>query len=278
MIQIENLSYAYGRNTVLQHISMKLQPGRIIGLLGENGVGKTTLLTLLCGLKNPLTGSIDADGRKPFDRKPSLLADQFYLPDEVMPLRLSAEAFARERGSFWPNFTMERFLDLLAGFEVEAGQRMDKMSAGQLKKTWIAFGLACHARYYYMDEPTNGLDIPSKAQFRKMVAREMSDEATLVISTHQVRDLEDIIDTVVILESRAVAVNATVEEIGRAIYFDYSLTLNPEALYSEQTASGFVQVLPNPDGLDSRLNLEAFFNAVHGNRERVLSLLSNLEK
>ena len=275
MIQIDNLSYAYGRNTVLQHISMKLQPGRIIGLLGENGVGKTTLLTLLCGLKNPLTGSIDADGRKPFDRKPSLLADQFYLPDEVMPLRLSAEAFARERGSFWPNFTMERFLDLLAGFEVEAGQRMDKMSAGQLKKTWIAFGLACHARYYYMDEPTNGLDIPSKAQFRKMVAREMSDEATLVISTHQVRDLEDIIDSIVILEARAVAVNASLDQISRAFRFETLDTVSPDALYNEMIPGGIVQVLPNDEGVETKVNIEAFFNALHASRERVITLLSN---
>ena len=278
MIQIENLSYAYGRNTVLQHISMKLQPGRIIGLLGENGVGKTTLLTLLCGLKNPLTGSIDADGRKPFDRKPSLLADQFYLPDEVMPLRLSAEAFARERGSFWPNFTMERFLDLLAGFEVEAGQRMDKMSAGQLKKTWIAFGLACHTKYYYMDEPTNGLDIPSKAQFRKALARETAEDSIVILSTHQVRDLEDIIDSIVILEARAVAVNTTIDDLSRAFRFETLDTVSPDSLYSEMVPGGILQVLPNDEGVETKVNIESFFNALHTSRERVITLLSNLEK
>ena len=275
MIQIDNLSYAYGRNTVLQHISMKLQPGRIIGLLGENGVGKTTLLTLLCGLKNPLTGSIDADGRKPFDRKPSLLADQFYLPDEVMPLRLSAEAFARERGSFWPNFTMERFLDLLAGFEVEAGQRMDKMSAGQLKKTWIAFGLACHARYYYMDEPTNGLDIPSKAQFRKAVTRYTAEDSTLIISTHQVRDLENIIDPIIILDNQAVLVNASMQEISEKLYFDYGTELQPGALYLEQTPGGCIQVYPNTTGEESKVNVEAFFNTVHAHKDLVKPMFNS---
>ena len=275
MIQIDNLSYAYGRNTVLQHISMKLQPGRIIGLLGENGVGKTTLLTLLCGLKNPLTGSIDADGRKPFDRKPSLLADQFYLPDEVMPLRLSAEAFARERGSFWPNFTMERFLDLLAGFEVEAGQRMDKMSAGQLKKTWIAFALACNAKYYYLDEPTNGLDIPSKAQFRKAVTRYTAEDSTLIISTHQVRDLENIIDPIIILDNQAVLVNASMQEISEKLYFDYGTELQPGALYLEQTPGGCIQVYPNTTGEESKVNVEAFFNTVHAHKDLVKPMFNS---
>ena len=203
MIEISNLGFSYGPKAVLKNISMKVSEGNIYGLLGENGVGKTTLLTLLCGLKKPQAGTILVDGRNPFDRQPSLLADQFYLPDEVSPVHAKAIDFAKEHGVFWPKFTT-----ILAELEVESDQRMDAMSAGQLKKTWIAFALACNAKYYYLDEPTNGLDIPSKAQFRKAVTRYTAEDSTLIISTHQVRDLENIIDPIIILDNQAVLVNA----------------------------------------------------------------------
>ena len=166
MISVKNLSFSYGSTEVLKDISLEVKGGSIYGLLGENGVGKTTLLTLLCGLKKPQKGSIDVDGRDPFKREPSLLAEQFYLPDEVAPVHAKAVDFARENGALWPNFDLNKFCNILQEFEVSLDQRMDAMSAGQLKKTWIAFALACNARNYYMDEPTNGLDIPSKAQFR----------------------------------------------------------------------------------------------------------------
>ena len=189
MINVHDLGFSYRPKEVLSHISMHIEPGNIYGLLGENGVGKTTLLTLLCGLKKPKEGSIEVDGRDPFRREPSLLAEQFYLPDEVEAVNAKARSFARENGVFWPKFDLEKFETILSEFEVDADQLMDTMSAGQLKKTWIAFALACGARNYYMDEPTNGLDIPSKAQFRKAITRYTAEDDAIVISTHQVRDL-----------------------------------------------------------------------------------------
>ena len=158
MINVSNLAFSYGSKMVLKDISLQIREGNIYGLLGENGVGKTTLLTLLCGLKKPQSGSIEVDGLAPFDRQPSLLADQYFLPDEVAPVPAKAEVFARETGVFWPRFDIEKFLTILREFEVDPAQRMDTMSAGQLKKTWISFALACNVRHYYMDEPTNGLD------------------------------------------------------------------------------------------------------------------------
>jgi len=273
MIAINHLSFSYGKKEVLSDICLSLEEGHIYGLLGENGVGKTTLLTLLCGLKRPAAGEISTDGHRPFDREPSLLEGQFYLPDEVLPLPMSARAFGRSRSGFWPNFRIDKYLDLLRDFEVNASDRMDQMSSGQLKKTWIAFGLACRTKYYYMDEPTNGLDIPSKAQFRKILAREAADDSIVVISTHQVRDLENSIDSVVILEPCSVAVNASLEQISRAFRFDTLDTLSPAALYSEIVPGGILQVLPNTSGEESKVNIEALFNALHANRETVRNLL-----
>ena len=272
MIKVENLSFAYGSKVVLKNISMELNGGNIYGLLGENGVGKTTLLTLLCGLKKPQTGSIDADGRSPFDRKPSLLGEQFYLPDEVAAAPSKACDFGRETGALWPAFDNAKFLQILSEFEVDSQQKMDAMSSGQLKKTWIAFALACNARYYFMDEPTNGLDIPSKAQFRKAITKYTAEDSVVVISTHQVRDLENVIDPVIILDKEEVLMNASLEEISSKLFFDYGTTLNPDALYLEKTPGGTIQVYPNTTGEESKVNIEALFNAVHAHKDVIKSM------
>ena len=274
MIEISNLSFSYGAKRVLENISLKVSEGNIYGLLGENGVGKTTLLTLLSGLKKPEAGTIMVDGRNPFNREPSLLADQFYLPDEVVPVHARAIDFAKEHGVFWPHFDLEKFRTVLSEFEVEPEQRMDAMSAGQIKKAWVSFALACNAKYYYLDEPTNGLDIPSKAQFRKAVTKYTSEESALIISTHQVRDLENIIDPIIILDNRAVLVNASVQEITGRLFFDYGSELNPGALYLEQTPGGCIQVYPNASGEESKINVEAFFNAVHAHKDLVQSMFN----
>ena len=275
MIQINNLAFSYGPVEVLRNISMRLEPGRIYGLLGENGVGKTTLLTLLSGLKKCGTGSIDIDGRIPYRREPGLLADLYYLPDEVAPENDRAENWAKGKGRFWPRFTIGRFNEIMAIFENDPSMKMNAMSSGQLKKTYISFALACGTRYLFLDEPTNALDIPSKAHFRTAILKFTPEDSTIVISTHQVRDLEDIIDPIIILDRQDVLLNATVEEISRKLYFDYSNTLNPASLYSEQLPGGFIQVYPNTDGRDCKVNVEALFNTVHKNKELIKGLFSN---
>jgi len=272
MISVKDLSFSYGSKGVLKNISMELQGGNIYGLLGENGVGKTTLLTLLAGLKKPQSGSIDTDGRAPFDRQPSLLGEQFYLPDEVAPVPAKAADFGLERGKLWPSYNHKIFLSALEEFEVSPTQRMDKMSAGQLKKAWISFALACQARHYFMDEPTNGLDIPSKAQFRSAIMRYTGEDSLVVISTHQVRDLENIIDPIIILDKEDVLLNASIEEISKKLFFDYGNEIVPGALYLERTPGGAIQVYPNTTGEESKVNLEALFNAVHAHKDVIKAL------
>lgn len=275
MIAVKDLSFSYGSKEVLKNISMEVKGGNIYGLLGENGVGKTTFLTLLCGLKKPQKGSIEVDGRFPFDRTPSLLSEQFYLPDEVTPVRSRAQVFASETGALWPRYDNAKFLEVLRIFEVDPQQRMDTMSAGQLKKTWISFALACNALYYYMDEPTNGLDIPSKAQFRKAITKYTAEDSAVIISTHQVRDLENIIDPIIILDKQDVLLNASVEEISSKLFFDYGTELHPEALYLEQTPGGCIQVYLNTTGEESKVNMEALFNAVHQHKEQIKEIFKS---
>lgn len=275
MIEIKDLAFSYGKTPILKSITTTLEEGRIYGLLGENGVGKTTLLTLLCGLKKVCSGSITTDGENPFDRTPTLLQNQFYLPDEALPAAMKAECFAKERGAFWPDYDHSKFLEIMKEFENDPAKKMNQMSAGQLKKTYISLALACGCKYIFMDEPTNGLDIPSKTQFRSAIMKYTSDDSTIVISTHQVRDLENIIDPIIILDRQDVLLNASVEEITSKLYFDYGTQLHPESLYSEQLPGGFIQVYHNTTGEDSKINVEALFNAVHKNKELIKGMFSN---
>lgn len=262
MIKIKDLGFSYGDKVVLKDISMELQEGRIYGLLGENGVGKTTLLTLLAGLKDTENGALEIDGQIPFERKPSFLSNIYYLPDEVPASRRKAIDFARDHGQYWNNFSIDKFSEIMKVLDTDQDQRMDQMSYGQLKKTFISFALACNTKYLFMDEPTNGLDIPSKAQFRKAVSKYTSDDSTLLISTHQARDLEAIIDPIIILDHRDVLLNASLDEIAQKLYFDYSSDADPDALYQEMVPGGNIQVLVNKTGAESKVNIEALFNAV----------------
>lgn len=259
MIQIKNLGFSYGVDPVLKNITMNLEPGRIYGLLGENGVGKTTLLTLLAGLKKPMQGSIDIDGRAPYDRKPSLLSTMYYLPDEVAPVNDKASSYARSAGKFWPDFSFDKFISIMGELETDPEKKMNAMSAGQLKKTHVAFALACAPRYIYMDEPTNGLDIPSKALFRSAVTKYTSEDSTIVISTHQVKDLENIIDPIIILDRQEVVLNASVEELEKTFFFDGD------------------RVALNGDGAVSKVNIESLFIAAHKDKEFIKNALKQIK-
>ncbi len=274
MIQIKDLGFAYGDKPVLKNISMNLEEGRIYGLLGENGVGKTTLLTLLCGLKKPNVGSILIDGHNPYDREPSFLSDQYYLSDEVTAMNMKAMDYAANYGRFWESFDLGKFNEIMGVLENDPQQKMNKMSFGQLKKTYIAFALACNTKYLFMDEPTNGLDIPSKTNFRKAVTKYTREDSIILISTHQVRDLENIIDPIIILDRQDVLLNATLEEISEKLYFDYGADRIDGALFSEMVPGGSIQVCLNNSEEESKVNIEALFNTVQKNKELIKGIFN----
>ena len=274
MIQIKDLGFSYGGFPVLKNITMNLEEGRIYGLLGENGVGKTTLLTLISGLKKPLTGSIDTDGHNPYEREPSFLSDQYYLSDEVAAVNMKAIDYAVNYGRFWENFDLAKFNEVMQILENDPQKKMTTMSFGQLKKTYIAFALACNTKYLFMDEPTNGLDIPSKAQFRKAVMKYTREDSVILISTHQVRDLENIIDPIIILDRQEVLLNAGIAEISEKLYFDYSNEVNQSALYREMVPGGNIQVSLNQKSEESKVNLEALFNTVYQHKELIKEIFN----
>ncbi len=273
MIEINNVSFSYKRTPVFRNINLRFEKGCVYGLLGENGVGKTTLLKIICGLQLPQQGDCKVDGMKAFDRLPQMLQNIFFLPDEVqLPDNATPAKYMRDLMPFYPQASEETFLRLMAELEVEPQRKFKEMSFGQQKKSLIACALSLGTDYVLLDEPTNGLDIPSKAHFRRILADMAAAQRTILISTHQVKDVENLIDPIVILSNDAVLLNADVKTITEKLYFEYDGAQNSEALYSELSPRGYLNVLPNRMGVESEVNIEALFNAVLQNSERVKEL------
>ncbi|GAB6121206.1 ABC transporter ATP-binding protein [Dysgonomonas termitidis] len=275
MIKINDLSFYYNKKRpVFEHVSFDMQGG-IYGLLGENGVGKTTLLHLISGLCFPKNGSCKVFEYESAYRNPEMLKQLFFLPEEFQAQNMLIKDFIRYNSSFYPNFSETQFDVYLNDFHVEKDRKMAELSFGQKKKVMIAFALALNTPITLLDEPTNGLDIPSKAQFRKIVASAFEENRCILISTHQVRDLESLIDPIIILDRNQVLLNNSVEEITQKLLFSYTSSKPEEALYCEQTMQGYASVQVNKYKEESTLNIETLFNTVVNNKTKIKELFNS---
>ena len=273
MIEIKNLDFNYKKTLVFSDINLSFPQGAIYGLLGENGVGKTTLLKIICGLQRPCQGTCTVNGLTSHDRLPEMLQRIVFLPDEVtLPDNSTPQKYVDELEPFYPTFSQGTFLHLMQELEVEPNRKFKEMSFGQQKKSLIAASLALGTDYILLDEPTNGLDIPSKAQFRSILSKMADEGKTIIISTHQVKDVENLIDPIVILSHNAVLLDASVQKITEKLYFEYGGEAREDALYSELMPAGYMNVIPNTTGDESQLNIEALFNAVLRNKNRINEL------
>jgi ABC-2 type transport system ATP-binding protein len=279
MIQIKNVEFSYSRNSKLfAGLDLSLSPGHIHGILGKNGEGKSTLLKMISGMIFPQKGKIEVLGLEPQKRQPEMLREIFFLPEELPPITLSIENYEKVYAPFYPNFSHEQFQNYLQEFEINSGKsQINKLSYGQKKKVFMAFGLATNTKIVLLDEPTNGLDIPSKAQFRKMTASALEDERIMLISTHQVRDLDSLIDSIIIMDAHQIVFNELCENITEKLLFSYGKEnfQGEEVLYSEENLRGFDQVSINKTGEESKLDIELLFNTVLKNRQRIREIFSN---
>lgn len=279
MIQIKNVEFSYSRNSKLfAGLDLSLSPGHIHGILGKNGEGKSTLLKMISGMIFPQKGKIEVLGLEPQKRQPEMLREIFFLPEELPPITLSIENYEKVYAPFYTNFSHEQFQNYLQEFEINSGKsQINKLSYGQKKKVFMAFGLATNTKIVLLDEPTNGLDIPSKAQFRKMTASALEDERIMLISTHQVRDLDSLIDSIIIMDAHQIVFNELCENITEKLLFSYGKEnfQGEEVLYSEENLRGFDQVSINKTGEESKLDIELLFNTVLKNRQRIREIFSN---
>jgi ABC-2 type transport system ATP-binding protein len=265
MITIQNLSFGYNRKKLLyKNLTLTLQAGSIYGLLGKNGAGKSTLLKNLIGLLFPTDGSILINGFIPEKRLPSFLETIYLIPEEVHVPSLTIQQYKNLFAPFYPNFDEEKFFSYLDQLDVKEQGKLNTLSFGQQKKFIIAFALACNTKVLLLDEPTNGLDIPSKIRFRKLIAAAFNEDRMIFISTHQIRDLDNLIDRVIIVDNGEMLLNASIAEISEKLCFKTvaEVTDINTILYAEESLKGFAIVTQNTDGEDSKVNLEHLFNAI----------------
>ena len=276
MVNVQNVTFSYTKKTeLLTNLSLKLEAGRIHGLLGKNGEGKSTLLKLISGLDFPQQGSIDTLGFNPTKRYPEMLREIYFIPEELPQLTLSIENYEKVYAPFYPNFRAEQFNGYLKEFDIENKKSMlTKLSHGQKKKVFVAFGLATNTKLLLMDEPTNGLDIPSKGQFRRMVASAIDENRCLIISTHQVHDLDSLIDSIIVMEKHKIEFNQPIEEITKKLLFRVvdRNEKDESVIYSEDTLRGLYQVCENTTGEESKLDIELLFNAILTEKNKIVKL------
>jgi ABC-2 type transport system ATP-binding protein len=274
MISIKNLSFAYKKKPVFDGLNLQFKAGHVYGLLGKNGTGKSSLLRNIAGLLYPQNGSITVNGFTPFERLPVFLEDVFMVPEEFYLPDISVPDFIKHYAPFYPRFNSEKFRSYIAVFEIPADSTLQNMSYGQKKKVLISFALATNARILLMDEPTNGLDIMSKSQFRKILAEALDEEQCIIISTHQVKDLENLIDRITIIDEGKILFDENVETITKKLSFRFAYDAEDvaAAIYSESSLIGNVIVAPNIDGDEGKLDLELLYKAIITNSEKITKL------
>ncbi len=267
MIHIQDLKYRYPGNEeyVLTDFNLTLDAPGVYGLLGKNGTGKSTLLYLISGLLTPQKGSVMVDGRLSVKREAELLEEIFIVPEEFELPDTTLEKFLRMQRMAYPRFDEEVLQSCLREFELSGVDQLKKLSMGQKKKVYMSVALAAGTRLLLMDEPTNGLDIPSKALFRKVVASHLGDDRMLIISTHQVHDVEQLIDHVVFLDNHQVQLQASMADLADRYSFTFRQTGEPiaDAIYAEPSLQGHAVIAPRQeDEPETTVNLEMLFTAV----------------
>ncbi len=279
MLSISNLSFSYKRHPLFNQLQLNLEPGKIYGLLGKNGVGKTTLLKLVSTLLYPHDGQITINGINSTKRHPQYLSSFYLIPEEFSLPQMKMSTYLKVYAPFYPSFDEQMFHKIIKEFELEQDRVLTRMSYGQKKKFLIAFGLATNTPILLMDEPTNGLDIPSKSQFRRTVAENLAQDRIVVISTHQVKDVEGLIDDVIILQDGVIIFQGNLFDINEhltAVMLSQEPIDDKNVIYYEPVLGGYLTLTRvNESHPPHRIDLELLFNAVISRQEVFNQIFKN---
>ncbi|MDO4692973.1 MAG: ABC transporter ATP-binding protein [Porphyromonadaceae bacterium] len=271
MIKVTQVDFGYTRSRLLfKSIGLDLPAGSIVGLLGRNGEGKSTLMKLISGILRPRSGSIEVLGYKSAERPVELLQQIYLLPEDLSLPSMSVKEYFSVYTPFYPRYDASIGEELVKEFDLRWDMKLDKISLGQRKKAAIALALSLRTPLLLMDEPTNGLDIPSKSVFRRMLARYSSPEQAIIISTHQVRDLEQLIDRILLLDGNQITCNESIATLSACFGFGMvEPSMSQQILYREPAVMGEYAVYGlDAEGEDiSAFSMELFFNAMVGQRE-----------
>lgn len=265
MIKIEKLSFNYNkRSSIFSDLTLEMSPGNIVGLLGKNGAGKSTLLNLVAGLLFPHSGKISVNNHNPSLRKPDFLTGIYIVPEEFTFPHVSIATYAKALSPLYPRFDHQKLQELIHEFELNVESNLNKLSHGQRKKFLIAFALASNCEVLVLDEPTNGLDIPSKSQFRKVLVSSITQDQLVIISTHQVKDIDTIVDKVVVLDDGEIIFDESTENITQRYCFDTvnSLSNSENEIYNEKCPIGYRRITSSDGKQETAIDLELLFNAI----------------
>jgi len=266
MLTIKSLSYYYKPNkNILWNINTTLKPGKIYGLLGLNGEGKTTLLKLIVGMLLPKDGSIEFNGLRSSERIAAYLNEVYFLPDHSKLPDLRIEQFGKLYGAFYSKYDHQQYLDCIKEFNIPISNRLRALSLGQHRKVHLSFALACHSSVLLMDEPTNGLDIPSKAVFRKLLTKFINDERIFLIATHQIRDVDTLFDHLTIMKGGSLVLDENIYHLSRKFKISKSTIDAEQALFTQEELSGPYYLVKNHSENESKLDIEFLFNAFTNN-------------
>ena len=278
MIKLKSLDFRYRKEQLLfSNLNLEVEKGGIYGLLGKNGSGKSTLLKLITGCLQPKGGEALMFGEHAFSRNPAVLQRMYFLPEQVYLPAKRWQVLAKAYGSFYPNFSEEQFFEGLETFGVPTDRNLERLSLGQKKKGLISFALACNTDVLVLDEPTNGLDIPSKAQFRSLLSASSTEDRAIIVSTHQVRDLAGLIDPILIVDTGKIIAHIDLSTLSDRFSFDLDSGMKPptDALYAERVPGGHYVVRLNHTGKHTEPDLEVLFNAIVMQNSAVLANLSD---
>lgn len=278
MLEVTNLHFNYRfQKPLFSGLDLKLSGGSLAGLLGLNGAGKTTFLKLLCGLQQPGQGSCRLNGRCTSARNLETLRDLFFVTEETELPALSLRDYEARYAPFYPRFDPEQFRFNLETLRLDptSKKKLSSCSLGEKRKSLIAFALATNTSLLLLDEPTNGLDIPAKVALRRLLAGAVNEERTILLSTHQIREIGLLLDPVVILDGGKILLNANVIDLSKRLSFSIE-AVEPTAgscIYAEVGQGGWHAVRENTDGNETQPDLELLFNAVLANPQRFAELL-----
>lgn len=278
MIQYKDFQFYYRkRQSMFNGLDLTLEKGHIYGLLGKNGAGKSTLLKNAVGTLYPKSGTCKVNGVLSASRKPAMLADIYFLPEQISAPEVSVDYFIKMNAPFYPKFSRELFDKVMNEFDLKTNNKLHQLSHGQQKKVFLAFGIATQTDWLLMDEPTNGLDIPSKTAFRKVVTSFISEERGIIISTHQIGDIDKLIDSIVVIDEGKLLLNKSLYEISEKLSF--KLITQPgesdqPTLYEEQYGIGTRVIAENNTGEESLVDLEILFNAVTSKNNQITTILN----
>ena len=292
MIEVKDLSLGYSspgnvlqiiehsadydsQDIVLKDLNLKFESGKVYGLIGRNGAGKTTLLNCISGLiwKNA-EKKVFINGKPMSNGNPGILSNIFYVTDTTPLLHVRVDKYAKKLSLFYPHFSMDCFNECVELFRLNYREYIDNLSLGQKKMAFLSYAFASNASHIILDEPTNGLDITSMRTLRKLIASNMSDDKTMIISTHHINEISSLLDHIIILNDKKAVFDHSVAETGRTLSFVESdkEADKSNALYSMSSAYGNRMILPNTSGIDSEIDYELLFEAVLDDSSKICGL------